>query len=63
MPDSPLPYPQSVLERRMVKRRNQAAMQWMIHWENSSSADATWEYTYDFQIHFSDLIPRGQGTS
>lgn len=51
-----IPYPQAVLKRRIVKRRNQAATQWLIHWTWSSPADATWEYAKDIQARFLSLV-------
>ncbi|XP_047949096.1 uncharacterized protein LOC125194925 [Salvia hispanica] len=36
--------PQAILERKMVKRRNEAATQWLIHWSGRSPVDALWEF-------------------
>ena len=58
---TPLPsitYPQEVieplviLERRMVKRGNQAAAQLLIHWKNQSPAEATWEFASELRRRF-----------
>ncbi|KAJ4750063.1 polyprotein [Rhynchospora pubera] len=38
--------PEKILERKLVKRGNAAAMQVLIKWVNQSEEDATWEY-YD----------------
>ncbi|XP_027120413.1 uncharacterized protein [Coffea arabica] len=35
--------PVAVLDRRMVKKRNAAAIQWLIHWWGTDPAEATWE--------------------
>nr|XP_027083642.1 uncharacterized protein LOC113705940 [Coffea arabica] len=35
--------PVVVLDRRIVKRRNAAAIQWLIHWWGADPAEATWE--------------------
>ncbi|XP_071905760.1 uncharacterized protein [Coffea arabica] len=35
--------PVAVLDRRMVKRGNAAAVQWLIHWWGTDPAEATWE--------------------
>ncbi|KAF2302259.1 hypothetical protein GH714_033903 [Hevea brasiliensis] len=51
------PYPQAILDRRMVKRKNQAATQWLIHWKDVSPTDATWEYADDIQLRFPDFTP------
>ncbi|XP_042017275.1 uncharacterized protein LOC121765260 [Salvia splendens] len=36
--------PQAILDRKMVKRHNQAATKWLIHWKDRSPADASWEF-------------------
>ena len=36
--------PQAILERKMVKRHNQAVTKWLIHWAGQSPADASWEF-------------------
>ncbi|KAF2297659.1 hypothetical protein GH714_001999 [Hevea brasiliensis] len=51
------PYPQAIVDRRMVKRKNQTATQWLIHWKDVSPADATWEYADDIQLRFPDFNP------
>nr|XP_027071736.1 uncharacterized protein LOC113696531 [Coffea arabica] len=33
----------AMLERRMVKRKNSAAVQWLVQWFNSTPTNATWE--------------------
>nr|XP_027091852.1 uncharacterized protein LOC113712566 [Coffea arabica] len=35
--------PVAVLDRRMVKKGNAAAVQWLIHWWGTDPAKATWE--------------------
>lgn len=52
-----IPYPQAVLERKMVKQRNQATTQWLIHWAGSSLADATWEFVKEIQAQFPPFVP------
>ncbi|XP_073111078.1 uncharacterized protein [Elaeis guineensis] len=44
--------PQAILDRRMVKRKNAAATQFLVHWQSSSPVDAMWEFADDFQLHF-----------
>ena len=36
--------PQAILDRKMVKRHNQAVTKWLIHWAGKSPADASWEF-------------------
>jgi hypothetical protein len=35
--------PLKVLERRIIQRNKEPVAQWLIHWENLSENDATWE--------------------
>lgn len=35
-------YPIAVLERKTVKRRNVAAVQWLVQWSQSIPEDASW---------------------
>ena len=49
--------PLAVLDRRTVKRGNQAATQVLVHWTNSFPEDATWEFLYDLQKKFPDFQP------
>ncbi|PKI77737.1 hypothetical protein CRG98_001861 [Punica granatum] len=44
--------PLAILERKMVKRGNKAAAQLLIHWSQSSSAEATWEFTDEIRMRF-----------
>lgn len=41
----------------MVKQRNQATTQWLIHWAGSSLADATWEFAKEIQAQFPPFVP------
>lgn len=36
--------PQAILERKVVKHGSRHDAKWLIHWKDSSSADATWEW-------------------
>ena len=36
--------PHAILERKMVKRHNQAVTKWLIDWADMSPADASWEF-------------------
>jgi hypothetical protein len=40
------------MDRRIVKRKNQAATQILIHWRGFSLVDATWEYAEDIATRF-----------
>ena len=44
------------IERRMVKRGNQAAAQLLIHWKNSSPAEATWEFASEIRHRFPTFV-------
>ncbi|XP_071901197.1 uncharacterized protein [Coffea arabica] len=35
--------PIAVLDRRIVKKKNAAAVQWLVQWWGTSPAEATWE--------------------
>jgi hypothetical protein len=52
MPQTPTLQPQATMDRRIVKRKNQAATQVLIHWKGLSLADATWEYAEEIAAHF-----------
>ena len=49
--------PVAILDRRTVRRGNQAATQVLVHWTNSFQEDATWEFLYDLQQRFPDFQP------
>ncbi|PKI41787.1 hypothetical protein CRG98_037822 [Punica granatum] len=66
----PIPYdtsecrplqPLAILERRMVKRGNKATAQLLVHWSNTSSNDATWEYADELRLCFPQfrLVDKG----
>ena len=48
--------PQAILERRMVKRKNMASTQWLIHWGGLSPAEATWEWADEIQARFPQFL-------
>lgn len=54
-------YPVSVLERRVIPRRNEHVVQWLVQWENLDSTDATWEDAAFIQKTFPQFSPWGQG--
>ncbi|KAF2307557.1 hypothetical protein GH714_029720 [Hevea brasiliensis] len=44
--------PQAILDHQMVKWKNAAAAQFLVHCQGSCPADATWEFADDFQQRF-----------
>ena len=44
--------PRAILDRQMMKRGNQAAVQLLIHWNNSFPEEATWEFTSKIRRRF-----------
>ena len=54
---SPTLEPVAVLDRRMVQRGNRPATQVLVHWTNSFSEDATWEFLFDLQQRFPNFKP------
>ncbi|OMO87197.1 hypothetical protein COLO4_20749 [Corchorus olitorius] len=57
----------AILDRRTIKRHNQAVTQWLVQWRGSSPDDATWEFAFDLQKRFPgfDIAaqPWGQGST
>ena len=49
--------PVAILDRRMVKRGNQAATQVLVQWSNSFPEDATWEFWHDLHQRFPTFGP------
>ncbi|XP_027083473.2 uncharacterized protein [Coffea arabica] len=44
--------PVAVLDRRIVKKMNAAAVQWLIHWWGTDPAEATWEFVKEIEKQF-----------
>ncbi|KAL6176639.1 hypothetical protein ACLB2K_053272 [Fragaria x ananassa] len=44
-----------VLETRLVKRHGNAAAQWLILWDETSSEEVTWEYADDVKRRFPEF--------
>ncbi|XP_071939991.1 uncharacterized protein [Coffea arabica] len=44
--------PVAVLDRRIVKKRNAATVQWLIHWWGTDPAEATWEFAEEIGEQF-----------
>ena len=55
-------YAQAILDRRMVKKENAATTQLLIHWQNTSPIDSTWEFADEIQWRFLNF-PWGQENS
>ena len=49
--------PVAILDRRMVKRKNSVAVQWLVQWFNSSLSNATWEDAEFIRTAFPDFEP------
>lgn len=55
--------PESIIDKRIVKRHNQAVVQWLIKWKNRLAEDATWEFAEKIEEQFPNFDPWGQGSS
>jgi hypothetical protein len=44
--------PHTILDRRMVKHKNQAVTQVLVHWKTLSSNEATWEFADDLLMRY-----------
>ena len=58
----PLVFPAAVLDKRIVKRRNQAITQLLIVWSNLGPENATWEDYTVLKSQFPSFDPWGQGS-
>ncbi|PRQ16581.1 putative chromatin remodeling & transcriptional activation CHROMO-DOMAIN family [Rosa chinensis] len=47
--------PEAILQTRMVKRRGEAATQWLIQWFGTSPDEATWEFAHDIIQRYPDF--------
>lgn len=52
-----LVYPIKVLQRRMIKRGNTAAVQWLVQWSHSILEDASWEDAKWMTEQYPDFNP------
>ncbi|VFQ67546.1 unnamed protein product [Cuscuta campestris] len=48
--------PVAVLERRIVKQGNKAAVQYLVQWEGQSVEDASWRNARDFEQEFPEFF-------
>lgn len=49
--------PIAILNRRIIKRRNQAVIEVLIQWKNIFPEDSTWETFQEFQERFPEFHP------
>jgi hypothetical protein len=54
-PSVPMIIPQAILDRRMVKRGNQATTQILLHWKGLTPSDATWEFADDIKYRLPEF--------
>lgn len=54
------PHPQAIQDRRMVKRKNQATTQVLVHWKGLSPSDATWEFADDLCLRLPQFLKAGE---
>jgi hypothetical protein len=61
MPKEPLLLPQAVLDRRIVKRFNQAAAHVLVLWKGLSRAEAAWELAENLALRFPQFSLEDRG--
>ena len=49
--------PHKILARKLVKRQNKAAVQFLVQWVGHSEATATWVYADVFEAKYPDFSP------
>jgi len=49
--------PLKILARRIVKRRNAAAVQYLVQWTGYSEEQASWEFAEDFERLYPQFEP------
>ncbi|KAJ0442289.1 putative nucleotidyltransferase, Ribonuclease H [Helianthus annuus] len=47
--------PVAVLDKKMVKRGNRAAVKVLVQWKDQATQDATWEFLDDLKLRFPDF--------
>jgi hypothetical protein len=50
------PEPEAVINRRMRKVANRAMNELLIHWNNMTKEDSTWELLYDLRWDYPHLV-------
>ena len=48
-------HPLAVLDKKIVKRGNRAAMKVLVQWKDQTAQDATWEFLDDLKLRFPDF--------
>ncbi|KAK9677038.1 hypothetical protein RND81_11G117900 [Saponaria officinalis] len=48
--------PAAILEHRVIKRQNQAVVQYLVHWEGFPVHDASWEFANALEQQFPEII-------
>lgn len=48
--------PAVIVERRMVKHRNQAQVQYLVQWEGYPESEATWEFAVEFEAKYPNFV-------
>lgn len=51
------------MDKKMVKRSNQASTKVLIQWLDGDANTATWEFLFDLQAKFSNCTLEDKGTS
>lgn len=46
---------EAILERKMVKRNNQAVTKVLVKWTGGTPEDATWDFLFDFNNNYPDF--------
>nr|GEX79266.1 hypothetical protein [Tanacetum cinerariifolium] len=47
--------PSAVLDQKLVKRRNRAAVKVLVQWKGQTTQDATWEFLDELKLRFPDF--------
>ena len=47
--------PYKILARRVVKRQNKPAVQYLVQWENQEEGHASWVFANDFEQQYPDF--------
>jgi hypothetical protein len=48
--------PAAIIDRKMVKHRNQAQVQYLVQWEGYSESEATWEPAVEFEAKYPNFV-------
>ncbi|KAK9748954.1 hypothetical protein RND81_02G092500 [Saponaria officinalis] len=50
--------PAAALDKRVIKRQNKAAVQYLVHWEGFPVHDATWEFAESIEQQYPDFAQK-----